>query len=128
MKDALDFGWSKVEGTHCFRPNENCDAKGTERAVFEYAHGRDGCSITGGVSFTDKDNTHVFGDYCTGRMWLLRRGAGGWEVAHALDRHANISSFGVDEKGAVYLVDHGGEVVPLTLTTLAVTPAPAPKP
>jgi glucose/arabinose dehydrogenase len=117
----LNFGWSVVEGAHCFRPAPSCDASGFQRVVFDYPHGEDGCSITGGYTYRGKAfkalwGTHVLGDYCSGRVWTIARaqkgqGADGFIAARALDTRLQISSFGEDEDGELWLVDHiGGSI------------------
>lgn len=128
LTEKLNFAWSTVEGTHCFRPKPGCDAKGFERVVFEYPHGEDGCSITGGYVYRGKQpalvGSYVVGDYCTGRVWTIKRssgaaGTGGAgaagaavsvSVAKAADTRVQISSFGEDEDGELWLVDHGGSI------------------
>ena len=110
LQHKLNFGWSEVEGAHCFR--SGCDATGFERVVFDYRHGEDGCSITGGYSYRGKafpalHGTYVVGDYCSGRVWAIKR-ADGFQVALALQTRLQISSFGEDEDGELWLVDHAG--------------------
>lgn len=116
LQQRLNFGWSVTEGAHCFRPGANaCDAAGFERVVFDYPHGPDGCSITGGYSYRGKASpalvgSYVVGDYCSGRVWIIKRDAAskGFRVAKALDSGLQISSFGEDEAGELWLVDHSG--------------------
>ena len=50
--------------------------------------------------------TYVFGDYCTGEIFVIE---GGVPVV-ALDTGMRITSFGEDESGEVYVVDHQGSV------------------
>jgi hypothetical protein len=114
VKDKLDFGWSTLEASHCFRGA--CTRTGMEPPVFEYPHGEAGCSITGGVVFRGAANptaahgTFVFGDYCSGRVWIAREKNGQVEVALALSHQGPLSSFGTDDDGGVWLVDHRGSV------------------
>jgi glucose/arabinose dehydrogenase len=119
QRPGLNFGWSIVEGSHCFRPRDNCDATGLERVVFEYPHGEDGCSITGGhvyrgAGFPALRGTYFVGDYCTGRIWMIKKetsttgGAARYQFARALDGRFPISSFGEDEAGELWVADHGG--------------------
>jgi glucose/arabinose dehydrogenase len=115
LNEKLNFGWSIVEGSHCFRPKPGCDAKGLERVVFEYPHGEDGCSITGGYVYRGTKSpalvgSYVVGDYCTGRVWTVKRGSAGVTSAKAADTRLQISSFGEDEDGELWLVDHGGTI------------------
>jgi hypothetical protein len=54
---------------------------------------------------------YLYGDYCTGRVWGLLRGAdGGFQEAFLFATEARISSFGADEAGEAYLVDLQGNV------------------
>jgi glucose/arabinose dehydrogenase len=135
LTQPLNFGWSRVEAAHCFRPGSGCDAAGTEPVAFEYPHGDDGCSITGGVVFRSAsepfaDGTYVVGDYCSGRVWIMKRNGARFDVAQALDTGLRISSFGTDESGGVWLVDHAGSVrrVHAKANAPAATPAPTPAP
>ncbi len=112
----LDFGWSEMEGRVCFRGP--CSATG--RVVPPVVYGRsDGCSVTGGVVV---DGFFVYGDYCTGKVWAARRvvekgadqsGRVVVKVQQVFQVDRRISSFGVDEAGRPWLVDHGGALVPL---------------
>jgi glucose/arabinose dehydrogenase len=112
LKPGINFGWSIVEGSHCFRPADGCANQGLRMPVFEYAHGEDGCSITGGFVYRGKAipalaGAYVVGDYCSGRIWL-RKADGKW--VRVMESKATISSFGEDEDGELYVVDHKGEV------------------
>jgi hypothetical protein len=50
---------------------------------------------------------YFFGDFCSGKIWGLRRGASGeWEMALLLDTDINISSFGEDSAGEIYVVGY----------------------
>jgi len=109
-----DFGWSTMEGRECFRA-AGCDTRGLEWPVYVYGHGRDGgCSITGGVVV---DGRFVFADYCTGRVQAIRRVDGGTRVTTAWESGRRVSSFGLGPDGTLWLVDHGGEIVPLRPST-----------
>ena len=69
--------------------------------------------------------TYVFGDYCTGEIFSLVSGAPNL----LLDTALNISSFGEDEAGEIYVVGLGGTVHRIastaTTTTLASSGSPA---
>jgi hypothetical protein len=87
--------------------------------VVEYDHSL-GCSVTGGQVYRGArwprlDGVHLYGDYCSGRIWGLRRTAGGWEHQQLSDTDLAISAFGLDELGAVFVVDHSsGRLLALT--------------
>lgn len=114
-----NYGWRLMEGQHCFTPAE-CDpaAQGLILPVAEYDHGL-GCSVTGGyvyrgTQFPSLEGVYFYGDYCTGIIWGLRHeGNEQWSQAELLRSEETISSFGQDEAGELYLVDHRGDILQL---------------
>jgi hypothetical protein len=55
--------------------------------------------------------TYIFGDYCSGRIWLgTQQSNSSWSKSLWRTTSHDISSFGEDESGEVYLVDLGGTV------------------
>lgn len=110
-----NYGWNVMEAMHCFR-STNCGRKGLTDPVAEYRNGSGNCSITGGyvyrgAPYPSLAGIYVYGDFCSGQLWGLRRSDGGWQNARLLDSGLTLSSFGEDEAGNVYLVDYGkGEV------------------
>jgi glucose/arabinose dehydrogenase len=109
-----NYGWRILEGSHCYGSG-SCDTTGLELPVFEYDHSL-GCSITGGfVSRSGRwprlDGVYLFGDYCSGRVWGLRREGDGWESQLLAETGLSISAFGTDDQGAVYVLDYGSGAV-----------------
>jgi len=111
---AANFGWSLLEGTHPY--NGDLQA-GLILPVFEYPHEMDrgGCSVTGGyvyrgAALPEWQGIYLFGDYCTGFVWGLIRSVSGWQAEVLFDTPFNISTFGVDQAGEVYLADLQGAV------------------
>lgn len=132
-----NYGWRIMEGTSCFNPNP-CDSTGLTMPVAEYDHSQ-GCSVTGGVvyrgtRFPELGGIYLYGDYCTGQLWGLRPGSGGWQTALLTDTTANIVGFGESEDGEVFLADHlGGAVYQISTvqpgaSDLAVTKTDSPDP
>jgi glucose/arabinose dehydrogenase len=104
---GANLGWNQFEGTSCYR--EPCDPEGKVMPSVEYTHGEGGCSITGG-SFVAED-AYIYGDYCSGLVWLATRGAdGSWTASDPVETGLSISSFGLGGDGALYLCDLGGSV------------------
>jgi glucose/arabinose dehydrogenase len=107
-----NYGWRLMEGNHCFDP-ATCDpaSSGLVLPVAEYDHSQ-GCSVTGGyvyrgVQFPALSGIYFYGDYCSGIIWGLRHESDGtWSKAELLSSGFTISSFGQDEVGEVYLVQH----------------------
>jgi glucose/arabinose dehydrogenase len=117
---GLNFGWRVMEGAHCFRPASGCVRTGKTLPVTEYGHGGSRCSVTGGyvyrgAAYRDLVGAYFFGDYCSGEIWYVDRGAArGVAPTRALDTRAQITSFGEDEAGELYLTDARGTVFRLT--------------
>ena len=109
---AFNFGWSYYEGSHLFSSEP---PPGVEiiPPITEYSH-QFGCSVTGGQVYRGNllpawRGIYLFGDYCTGRVWGLWRDAQGtWQQQGLFENMGRITSFGEDEQGEIYLVDHGG--------------------
>ena len=95
---------------HCYPENQACDRTGLTLPVAEYDHSQ-GCSVTGGYVYRGKQfpalsGIYVFGDYCSGRIWgAARDGQGQWRMAELQQVSMQLSSFGEDETGELYLVD-----------------------
>ena len=107
---GLNFGWPIMEGTHCFPQTADCQRTGLEIPVAEYAHGTGDCSITGGyvyrgAQFPALAGVYLYGDYCSGKIWGLARAGDGWRSAELLPTGINISSFGEDQAGELYITD-----------------------
>ena len=125
-----NYGWNTLEGTHCFRPTSGCDAGGTVLPVAEYGHDF-GCSITGGHVYRGPDlpgmaglqGVYIYGDFCSGRIWGLRVGSIGSDGSDDLTADdqligratGQISSFGEDASGNIYVVLFGGQIHRLVL-------------
>jgi glucose/arabinose dehydrogenase len=108
---GTNFGWDHREGAHDF---EGGGPEGMIDPVAEYSHPEGGCSVTGGYvyrgSMSEWNGIYLYGDYCTGLIWGLIRGDDGWQNQQLFDVSANITSFGQDDSGELYLLDDGGGV------------------
>lgn len=108
-----NYGWPIMEGQHCYPEDAPCSRDGLILPVVEYDHGQ-GCSITGGYVYRGQqypvmDGVYFFSDYCTGRIWGLARSAdGSWKVAELLQSGLQVTSFGEDEAGELYVLDFSG--------------------
>ncbi len=110
---GMNFGWDFFEGSHAYEGTAPDGLLLTD-PIAEYDHGQ-GCSVTGGVVYRgalpEWQGVYIYGDYCSGLVWgLLKDANGTWQNAQLFNSGANISSFGEDQNGEVYLVDHGGHI------------------
>lgn len=116
-----NWGWRLMEGAHCYNPINNCDPQliSTMPAA-EYDHSDGKCSISGGYVYRGSNipwlrGAYFFGDYCSGDVWVLRwtNGQASSPVNMTTDLQTsgrNISSFGQDARGEIYLIDYSGTV------------------
>ncbi len=109
---GLNYGWDRMEGSHCFPAGSTCDPTGLQLPVAEYSHD-EGCSITGGFvsrgGAPSLEGIYVFSDYCTGSLWGLRRGAEDrWERGVLGGIDANVSTFGEAENGDLFVAARNG--------------------
>ncbi len=104
-------GWNVMEASRPFaRTTPGPDP--IVPPVWEYPRS-DGASITGGFFYRGKKipdlvGTYVFGDYVSGNVWgLIDKPGGKPEVWRLVSNSGKaISSFGEDEDGELYLVEH----------------------
>lgn len=107
---GANFGWSFREGAHDYKgggPQDLIDP------IAEYSHPEGGCSIIGGYvyrgSMPEWNGIYLYGDWCTGFIWGLIHTDSGWQTQKLFDLDVNITSFGQDQSGELYLVsDNGG--------------------
>ena len=116
---GVNYGWDDMEGRHCYEPMTGCLTSGRALPMIEYAHavsGAHNCSITGGyvyrgVHFALLRGGYFFGDYCSGRIWVVSATGPAQAVARLLPISApNITSFGQDEDGELYVVSRDGSI------------------
>ncbi len=123
---GANFGWNVLEGSHCFE-TKDCDRSGTTPPVAEYSHQEGGCTVVGGyvyrgTTYPDLTGAYLFGDYCSGNLWLLSAadavtdGEASAELVGELP--GSVSAFGQDEDGELYLVDLGGQILRVTAVDL----------
>jgi glucose/arabinose dehydrogenase len=111
---GLNFGWPITEGRHCYQSGSGCDPNAYVQPVAEYGHDA-GCSVTGGYvyrgsSFPGLQGVYVFGDYCSGRIWSLDSTDNTtWRMTEQVKDSLQISSFGEDEAGELYVTTFSGD-------------------
>ena len=131
MTAGGNYGWRVFEGTQCTGVDAaKCvDPSPYTMPIAEYTHTGGRCSITGGYAYRGSANTmpagtYVFGDYCTGEILVLDGG----QPTVALDTAMFISSFGEDEGGEIYAVDHEAGSVHRLRNSQQQPPPPCPFP
>lgn len=76
----------------------------------EYDHSSGDCSVTGGHVYRGSSvslrGTYLYGDFCSGRIWGLRHNGLAWDNVLLLSSGLQISTFGEDESGELYVADY----------------------
>ena len=108
-----NYGWDLMEGSDCLI--SSCQDLDVVLPVAEYTHAL-GRSITGGfvyrgTEFPDLEGIYFYGDFSSGRIWGLQNeinaGERVWESNELLDSPHQISTFGEDQSGELFLADYG---------------------
>jgi glucose/arabinose dehydrogenase len=109
-----NYGWRIMEGNHCFEPKTGCEPNGLIAPIAEYPTRSPRCSIIGGYVYRggrmpDLRGVYVYGDFCSGEIFGLSSDAKAGDVSQGLlTTGFQISSFGQDQEGELYVVDHQG--------------------
>jgi glucose/arabinose dehydrogenase len=111
---GTNFGWNIMEGSTCYAADD-CDTTGLTWPTAEYTHDY-GCSVVGGFVYRSTqapslEGVYLFADYCTGLLWGMGRDAdGNWVTSDPIETGLNISSFGEDADGEVYVAALSGDI------------------
>jgi len=112
---GANYGWRPLEGT---RRNFQEPAPDAVAPVIELSHNDGNCSITGGYVMRDAGvpallGRYVYGDFCEGRLRSAKLSTGNAEGDAGIPGLAKVdqlSSFGEDARGRVYVVSLSGPV------------------
>lgn len=110
-----NYGWRLMEGLLCFNPSTNCNPGNTlTLPVLDYNHS-DGCAVTGGYVYRGAAipalrGTYFYADLCQGwvRSFRWQNGQLTEQTDWLLLRPGNITSFGEDAAGELYLMTSQG--------------------
>ncbi len=128
MTQTLNFGWPQREGTLPYPTTCPANPLARTEPILDYARNL-GTSITGGYVYRGKafpklNGLYFFGDFGSGRIFAaLPAGNGAYTFAGVLNTPFNISSFGEDRDGEIYVVSYAGAVfrigIPLFLPSVS---------
>jgi glucose/arabinose dehydrogenase len=111
---GVNYGWSVMEGPDCI--TAGCDQSGLTLPILQHGHDQ-GCAITGGyvyrgATLPSLQGQYLYGDFCGGWVRSIpAQGATGTPTEWpALAPGGNITSFGEDAAGELYLLTADGGV------------------
>jgi glucose/arabinose dehydrogenase len=108
-----NYGWNRLEATHSYSGQAPANAV---PPLVEYSHDGGNCSITGGYVYRGSAlpalrGSYLYGDYCGGWIAAVAITADGVSEPKQLGPHvAQLSTFGVDQSGAVYAMSLSGPI------------------
>jgi len=103
-----NYGWNITEGMHCYAAS-SCNMAGLVMPIAEYTHA-DGCAVTGGFVYRGQRSPglrgiYFYGDYCSGKIWGVQRQGNAWVNQFLVSSGLNITTFGQDSAGELYVTD-----------------------
>ena len=113
---GVNYGWNIMEGSSCFNAS-SCNRQGLELPALEYRHLGNACSVTGGfvyrgAAIPEIAGHYFYGDYCAGfvKSFRYQNGAATDERNWELGNIGNVTSFGQDSAGELYITAGNGTV------------------
>ncbi len=110
-----NYGWRTMEGASCFNPSIGCDQTGLVLPVADYSHNDGSCSVTGGYVYRgqcmpDMVGKYLLADFCTNVVSTLTFPTNNTLETLSNSLGSNITSFGQDSAGELYVLTLGGIV------------------
>jgi len=117
---GLNYGWQRMEGTHCTGAF-GCDTADLTLPLVEYGHDQ-GCSVIGGyvyrgTALSRMAGHYFYSDWCRGWLRSFRVGDDGTVDEHTewpVGDLGTVVSFGEDAAGELYVVSQNGRIYRLT--------------
>ena len=130
---GANLGWPVFEGYECFEfaPEAtdlsyeieieySCrETKGTTFPIFTYSHTGSQCALIGGLVYRGTaipwlTGSYLFGDYCSGEIWILDSDATtGRRAVDVANLATSFVSFGSDAVGEFYVLNQHGPILRL---------------
>ena len=118
---GINYGWRCMEGMHLNIEEAPCTTTPDQLSapIAEYSHS-EGISVSGGYvyrgsQYPQLSGAYFYADYGSGQIWSIRledREPQTWsQPRFELNSGFNISSFGQDEAGEIYLADYSGGTI-----------------
>lgn len=115
----VNWGWDVLEGNLCHEPSSGCSTSGKTGPLLTYGQSNGRCAVTGGFVYRGSAipalvGGYVFADYCSGEIWVVDSNASAPAAKTLLlDTSHQISGFGENQSGEIYVLNHGGSMYAL---------------
>jgi len=117
---GVNYGWRPFEGSRRTPGINRSEAGAIDHVqpALELTHDDGNCSVTGGYVVRDRgvpalDGRYVYGDFCKGQLRSVKLSAGsasGDTAVAGVKKVEQLSSFGEDARGRVYVTSLSGPV------------------
>lgn len=120
-----NYGWNTREGKGCAQV-ENCPSEGFIDPIVDYTRDQ-GIAVTGGYVYRGTklpslSGKFIYGDFGSGNIWSVDQGSAAGTLLLASGKQ--ISSFGQDANGELYVVDYtSGQIFSVEPGSAAAAPA-----
>ena len=109
VQKGANYGWNTMEGDHCFNPPANCNMAGLSLPIVEIPH-PDAEAVMGGfvyhgTALAGMQGVYIFGDLNGKIRALVENPANTFTLSTLMNTGFNISSFGQDSAGELYVTD-----------------------
>jgi glucose/arabinose dehydrogenase len=117
---GANYGWRKYEGDEVYEEDDDIDESRLVRPILTYANSSANCSVTGGGVYRGRvaqlRGFYLFADYCGGVVRGFKVSNGRAVETKTFDalNASNLSSFGEDSQGEMYITSLGGDVYRIT--------------
>lgn len=112
LQNGKNYGWRVMEGLVCYNPPGGCDTSGKTLPIKVYNHAGGACSVTGGYVYRgtrrpELQGAYIYGDYCNGKIWMLRYNNGNVTSDSLLvTLPTSLSSFGTDQFNELFIIGY----------------------
>ena len=110
IQKGANYGWSLTEGSHMFNAQRKAGPDRISPPAAEHHHS-EARSLTGGRVYRGTRlpglvGTYVYGDWSTGHVWGIKHdGTKATWQGELVDTPFNITGFGTDHAGELYVID-----------------------
>lgn len=115
-RGGVNYGWRTMEGSSCYAAT-SCNQADLEIPPLVYDHSTGACAVTGGYVYRGTVIPQIIGryfysDYCSGflKSFRYQNGQAFEQLTWPVGNVGNITSFGQDAAGELYMTSASGKV------------------
>lgn len=115
-RGGVNYGWKTMEGSSCYAAT-SCNQTDLEIPPLVYDHSTGACAVTGGYVYrgtviAQMIGRYFYSDYCSGflKSFRYQNGQAFEQLTWPVGNLGNITSFGQDAVGELYMTSASGKV------------------